>query len=319
MTSIVEFDFKARTERAIGCGDIPRARAEGRYCWIDLEAPSGEETEAVISALELEDEVRGDLLSDSAISRFEIRDHALHLSFAEMARAGQEPRIRHIEVVAGDGFLLTFHRHEVESLRRLRHTYRNDFLSFGQTFGFLLFEIGDHLIARHRHAVREAADAVEQVQMRLFETAGDEMFQEVARLVSDLNALRSMLLGAREVFHEIASRKSRYIPESTQPFVERLAVAAERLSGDVESERNLLQDSLNLYLGMVSHKTNRIVTRLTVLSAIFLPLTFLCGVYGMNFEHFPELQWRYSYMGFWALAGLIVAGLLGLMRRARWI
>jgi magnesium transporter len=72
-------------------------------------------------------------------------------------------------------------------------------------------------------------------------------------------------------------------------------------------------------MSLVSHRTNEVMKRLTVVSVVFLPLTFLCGVYGMNFERLPELQWRFGYLYFWALVAAIVLGLLALMRRSKLI
>jgi magnesium transporter len=68
-------------------------------------------------------------------------------------------------------------------------------------------------------------------------------------------------------------------------------------------------------MSLVAHKTNQIMSKLTVVSIIFLPLTFLCGVYGMNFEIIPELHWKYGYIYFWSSVGLLVLGLVWLMRR----
>jgi magnesium transporter len=68
-------------------------------------------------------------------------------------------------------------------------------------------------------------------------------------------------------------------------------------------------------MSLVAHKTNRTMSRLTVVSIIFLPLTFLCGVYGMNFEVLPEKDWDYGYLYFWMLVAAITGGLLWLMRR----
>ena len=70
-------------------------------------------------------------------------------------------------------------------------------------------------------------------------------------------------------------------------------------------------------MSLVSHRTNQVMKKLTVVSVIFLPLTFLCGVYGMNFEHVPELHWRYGYETFWAVAVAIVSGIAWFSRRAR--
>ena len=91
----------------------------------------------------------------------------------------------------------------------------------------------------------------------------------------------------------------------------------ERVLQDLLVDRDILSESLNLYMSMVGHRTNRVMNRLTVVSVIFLPLTFLCGVYGMNFEVLPELRWQYGYHLFWAAVLVIVAGLLALMRRNR--
>jgi magnesium transporter len=79
----------------------------------------------------------------------------------------------------------------------------------------------------------------------------------------------------------------------------------------------VLSNSLNLYMSLVQHRTNEVMKKLTVVSVIFLPLTFLCGVYGMNFEHLPELKWRYGYAGFWGAVAAIVAAIAVISRRAK--
>ena len=86
---------------------------------------------------------------------------------------------------------------------------------------------------------------------------------------------------------------------------------------DVLVDREILTQSINLYMSMVSHHTNRAMSKLTVISAIFLPLTFLCGVYGMNFAVFPELHWKYGYDFFWVTCATIVVVLLIVLRRHR--
>ena len=108
------------------------------------------------------------------------------------------------------------------------------------------------------------------------------------------------------------------IPQTTQPYLEKKAALLGRLSSDISSERELLSETVNLYLGIVTHRTNRLLSRLTVVGTVFLPLSFLAGVYGMNFELIPELQWRYGYFGFWGFVLAFSLGMLGLMKRKRW-
>jgi len=74
---------------------------------------------------------------------------------------------------------------------------------------------------------------------------------------------------------------------------------------DVLVDRDILSDSRNNCMSMVAHRTNKVMGKLTVVSVIFLPLTFPCGVYGMNFEVLPELKWSWGYCGFWISVGVI--------------
>jgi magnesium transporter len=89
----------------------------------------------------------------------------------------------------------------------------------------------------------------------------------------------------------------------------------ERVLQDVLVDRDILNGSLNNYMSLVAHKSNKTMGKLTVVSIIFLPLTFLCGVYGMNFQYLPELEWRGSYFVFWGAVVGIAAALLYFMRR----
>jgi magnesium transporter len=93
----------------------------------------------------------------------------------------------------------------------------------------------------------------------------------------------------------------------------------ERVLQDVLVDRDILSNALNNYMSMVSYQTNKVMNRLTVVSVIFLPLTFLCGIWGMNFDHpdggMPELRWKYGYLIFWSLTAVIAVVLLWLMRR----
>jgi magnesium transporter len=91
----------------------------------------------------------------------------------------------------------------------------------------------------------------------------------------------------------------------------------EHVLQDLLVDRDILSGALDLHMSLLTHRTNQVMKKLTAVSVVFLPLSFLAGVYGTNFEILPELHWRYGYMYFWALAGVVVVGLLTVLRRAR--
>jgi magnesium transporter len=139
----------------------------------------------------------------------------------------------------------------------------------------------------------------------------------VSHIGANLLHFRTVLAPARSILHELSSRRSVFISEATQAALANMVGLVDHILQDVMVDRDILAQSLNLHMSMVSHRTNRVMNKLTVISVIFLPLTFLCGVYGMNFVRFPELHWRYGYLFFWLLTAAIVGILVVILRKNR--
>jgi len=119
------------------------------------------------------------------------------------------------------------------------------------------------------------------------------------------------------VLEELVSRKTALISDSTLDFFGTMIGTLDRLLADIDSNREILESAVNLSLTFTAHRTNLTMNRLAVVSTIFLPLTFLCGVYGMNFEVLPEVRWAHGYTYFWVLSAIITIGLVVLLRRLR--
>ena len=158
-----------------------------------------------------------------------------------------------------------------------------------------------------------------KIEAELFsDDADDHIFATVAGLMRAILEFYKLIVASREVFHDLSVRLSPYIPDTTQPYLEKKAALLDRLSIDVTTEREILSESLQLYMGIVTHRTNAVLTRLTILSTFFLPLSFLVGLYGMNLK-MPETHWEYGYLWFWFLAATTVFGGGFYMKRRGWI
>lgn len=318
MINIVEFDFAAKRERSVGMEELAGWRDRDLYWWIDATHDDPEQTGNLLRELGVNAAVVAGVLGPDVDGRYEVFDDCMYFSITETQLVEGRLERALADVVLGPKFLITLHRQEVHFLQHLRRTYREDFQRFARSPGFLLYEIGDHLIDAYRRSLREFSASVEQVQVSLFGDVDDAIFRRVSQLTTDLLAFRAVVRSARELLHQLSVRKSAFVSESTQPFLGTMAGTLERLGDDLLTERDTLTESLNLYMGMVGHRTNRVVSRLTAISIIFLPLSFLCGVYGMNL-HIPEADWPYAYPAFWLFAVTLVTGLLVMMRRNRWI
>jgi magnesium transporter len=290
--------------------------------WIDLTASERTEARAILSELALlHEDVIDALLADESSNPYARYESYLHLALAVFCDDG-ELASESVHVVLGERFLLTVHAKAARFLYALRREYTQDFVQdfvrFAQTPSFLLYEIWDHLLQSYLQTQKLIESRVERVQEEFKSGSVDpQVFARVSALGAELLRFRQVVLPMRTVLADLATRNSPFVSDVTRAALSNLAGTIEHVLGDVLVDRELLSESLNLYMSLMSHRTNEIMRRLTVVSVVFMPLTFIVGVYGMNFDLLPELKWHYGYAYFWLLVLTLVGGLLVLMRRAR--
>ena len=316
---IVAFDFAAKQERTLAEGEWPARADDGLFHWILATPEDTDRLPELLGRLGAGPAVAGLLQGLQTEGRYELYEEAIHFALAEVRIEDGKPQSDVLAVLLGEHFLAVLAPAASPVMDKIRRIYRDDFRKFARSSGFLLYELGSQLLESHRRLFQHYAAEAERLQLRLFGKVDDAIFAEVSDLTGDILAFRRTVLCARDLFNELATRKSAFVGETTQPALDILSGRLERLGGDIAGVRSALNETLNLYMGMVSHRTNRIVTRLTVISMIFLPLSFLAGVYGMNFAVLPELQWRYAYPAFWMVVALFVAAFVALVRKKRWL
>jgi magnesium transporter len=314
--SIVEFDFKSKQHRKLSLSEIGASMAAGKFVWIDVDIAQGEEARKLLTSLNLSNpEIVEDAMSREPATQIARYDDYIHLVLSGCRLSGHKFDLERVDAMMGEYYLLTLHKGSPVFLEAVRKSYATDFVRFAQSPSFLLYELWDHLIDNYLSVHKKFEERVEQVQAQLVGDVDDRVFTEASELGSDLLHLRKVVLPARAVLTDLSTRKSPFVSEATQPYLGNMVGTIERVLQDVLVDRDILAGSLNNYMSLVAHKTNQVMSKLTVVSIIFLPLTFLCGVYGMNFDKIPELHWEHGYFGFWAIAAVLVGGLLWGMRK----
>jgi magnesium transporter len=317
LIAVVELDFQTKQHRRLaGCEEVRASTDAGHFVWIDIDIAQQDEARALLAKLDLcAPEIVEDALTREPATQIARYDDYLHLVLSGCRLAGHKFDLERVDAIMGERFLLTLHKGQPVFLEAVRRSYVADFKRFAQSPSFLLYELWDHLIENYLNVHKKFEERVEQVQAHLIGTVDDSVFAEASELGSDLLHLRKVVLPARAVLTDLSTRKSPFVSEATQPFLGNMVGTIERVLQDVLVDRDILSGALNNYMSLVAHKTNTVMSKLTVVSIIFLPLTFLCGVYGMNFEILPEKDWQYGYLFFWILVAVIVGVLLWLMRR----
>ncbi len=318
VTRAVQLDFTTKAHGPIDIAAVGEAIAAGRYVWIDLEADNRDELASTLRALDrVEPDVIDHIVGQEEATQIARYETCLHLAACACRFEDDDFSLQRFDAVLGDGFLLTARVGPCEVLDRIRREYAADFVRHANTPSFLVFELWDHLSDHYVDVQKRLESTVEKLQRELFKDSDDDVFERVSDIGADLLRFRSVLMPARAILNELSTRRSIFVSEATQPYLNNLVGTIEHVLQDVLVDRDSLTQALSLYLSMVGHRTNRAMSKLTVISVIFLPLTFLCGVYGMNFQILPELHWRYGYALFWVLVVLIVVVMVLVMRRAR--
>jgi magnesium transporter len=141
----------------------------------------------------------------------------------------------------------------------------------------------------------------------------------VHRLKNHMILLRRSLWPLREVIARLERRESSLISEATTVYFKDVYDHTIIAIDTVETYRDILSGLLDIYLSSVSNRLNEIMKVLTIFASIFMPLTFLAGVYGMNFKYLPELQWHYAYFGLWAIMILLAGCMVLYFRKRKWL
>ena len=317
--TVVALDFADKRETAIELDQARAAMDAGSFVWIDLDAADPGQARALLAGLQLvDDDVVQAALREEASSQYARYDQYLHVITSGYRQRAGELALQPVSVVLGERFLLTIHRGAVDFLQAVRRDYHSDFVRFAHSPSFLLYEIFDHLIDNYLAVQKLMGERVEALQAELRgEEVPSTVFARVSQLGSDLLHFRKILLPARAMLADLSTRRSLFLSEATQRFLGNMVSTIDHLLQDMLVDRDILSESMNLHMSLVGHRTNQIMKRLTAVSVIFLPLTFLVGVYGMNFEILPELRWRFGYAYFWLLVAVIVLVILRIIRRAR--
>lgn len=174
---------------------------------------------------------------------------------------------------------------------------------------FLAYSLLDSIIDHYFIILEKFAERIETLEENLVSDPRPETLQEIHRLKREMIFLRKSAWPLRELIYGLEKSDSELIRPGTKIFLRDVYDHAVHIIDSIETYREMLSSMLDIYLSSVSNRMNQVMKVLTIIATIFMPLTFLAGVYGMNFKHMPEIGWRWSYPLLW----LVMLGVAGVM------
>jgi magnesium transporter len=184
---------------------------------------------------------------------------------------------------------------------------------------YLAYALLDSVIDNYYLAIDKIGEAIETVEERLVANPGPEILRKIHKLRRDMIFLRKSVLPLREVVGRLERMESQLFAKTTAIYLRDVYDHIIRVIESIETYRDMLAVMLDVYLSSINNRLNAVMKVLTVIATIFMPLTFIAGVYGMNFKYIPGLEWEWSFPVFILAMAVIAGGMLLLFRRKQWL
>ncbi|MCX7098277.1 MAG: magnesium/cobalt transporter CorA [Methylococcales bacterium] len=270
-----------------------------------------------IHALVLED-----ILNTHQRPKFEEFDDYLYIVLKAIALTDTELTVEYeqISLLVLDNFVFTFMEKPMALFNPILNRLDND-KSQIRNLGadYLAYLIMDIVVDGY-FTLEEAFDElIESVEDTLLSEPSTQILSTIQKIKRELIYLRRMVAPLRELLAAIQRSESPLLTNKTRHYFADIYDHVIRITEAIEAYRDLVSGMLDIYLSSVSNKMNETMKVLTVFASIFIPLTFISGIYGMNFEYMPELKWHWGYPTLWVFFISVAILLLGYFKKKKWL
>ena len=224
-----------------------------------------------------------------------------------------------LKVFLGENYLVTIHHQPMSFLDEVydRCQRKQEIMSKG--VDFLFYTVLDALVDQYLPFFDIIDEDVERLEETIFQDPTNEHLNELFQLRKQLVVLRRVLSPLRDILNMLLNPGATYLTEKYRAYFLDIYDHVLRSLEMVDSFHDLLNGLFEMYLSLVSNRLNELMKTLTIIATIFMPLTLISGIYGKNFENFPELKWRYGYYAALGLMGVVTGIMLVFFRKKKWI
>jgi len=225
-----------------------------------------------------------------------------------------------VSLLVGDNYVISFQEKEgdvFEPIRERLRTRKGRIIKQGADY--LAYALLDMIVDSYFSILEKTGDRIELLEEELITEPSPETVGIIQRMKREMIFLRKSIWPLREVIGSLERDESPLIKGSTNVFLRDVYDHTIQVIDTVEALRDMIGGMLDIYLSSVSNRMNEVMKVLTIIATIFIPLTFIAGVYGMNFENMPELKVPWAYPVVWVVMGTVGLLMIFYFRRKRWL
>jgi len=322
--NIMRYNAQTIVERRVDAFTASEIAADpGEVTWINVTGITrGKDLEKLGEYFKIHSLVLEDILEVGQRPKVEDYDDYLYivLNSIRPVAEGEELVAEEISLILGPHYLLSFYSGADDLYAAVRERLlqgKGRIRKLGPDY--LAYALIDLVVDNYFIELEKFGDQMEALEDEVVANPSPGTLRDVHRFKNDMIMLRKSLWPLREVIARLERRESPLISEALGNYFRDVYDHTIIAIDTVETYRDILSGMLDIYLSSMSNRLNSIMKVLTIIATIFMPLTFITSLYGMNFKHMPELQWEYGYYGVIGVMLVIALSMIEYFRRKHWL
>lgn len=241
------------------------------------------------------------------------------LKMIEFNEATKTIEVEQVSLVLGANYVISFQEDAQDLFNSVRDRLRSGNSRIRRLpSDYLMYALMDKIVDNYFTIIEKLGERLDAIEDAIDENPTANVLQEIKNLKRETLQLKKSIWPLREVINAILRGETAFVKTEQLPYFRDLYDHTIQVIDTIETYRDLLSGILDIYMSTVSVKMNQVMKVLTIISTIFIPLTFIVGVYGMNFKNMPELEWHYGYFEVIGLMLAVSLGLIYYFRRKGW-
>jgi len=231
-----------------------------------------------------------------------------------------EIKMEQVSLLLGSNFVISFQEREGDIFNSIRERIRNHKGRIRRMKAdYLGYALLDTIVDNYFIILEKIGEDIENMEEELVTRPTPETLQTIHNLKRELIVLRKSIWPLREVVNSLERGESPLINEATGVYLRDVYDHTIQVIDTIETFRDMVSGMLDIYLSSISNKMNEVMKVLTIIATIFIPLTFVAGLYGMNFEFMPELKWHWGYFAALLVMAVVAVFMVFYFRKKRWL
>lgn len=257
--------------------------------WVDLNQPNADEYDILRDEFAFHPLAIEDVIQSHQRPKIDIYDHYYFLVLYALTydSATESLHTHELEMFVGRNYVVTVHKNPIHQVKMTLEQWRRNVEALGVDIGALVYTLMDRIVDDYFPVIDAIAERMETLEQRIFEEFDRSSLEDIFLLKKQLLGVRRLVAPERDVFNVLLRRDPMILSPASIPYFQDVYDHTIRASDSLDTYRDLLSSVLDAYLSVQGNRLNEIIYRLTIISTIFLPLTFLTGFFGMNFTGLP--------------------------------